>query len=492
MLIREIKIILSAFTIFISINTSSAQRLFAMTTQGGHFSGACNYDVPQCGIGMILEYNCATDSISPEFYFTDSTGYIPDGYMILANDGNLYGLNTIGGLNALSPNGVIPSGGANAGGTLFQYNYQTGSFTVEENFDALAGPGGALVQAGDGNLYGLTSQDGDNGGGTIFQYNYNTQTFTVVQNLPDSSWPGDCTLMQAGDGNLYGMTTSNGANFSGTLFQYDYKNNIYTKKKDMPYGAWPFGSALVEASDSNLYGRTASDGYYNNGTIFQYNYRKDTFIVMKNFPTAARNPYSDNELMQASDGNLYGLTYGDGTHRGGTLFQYNYTTNTYKVMVNLPTNAWPWGGLMQASDGNLYGFTQKDGAYGDGTLFQYNPVTDSFTVKVNFDGTNGAFPVHSKPVEVPDKPSGIKKLSSSSGNISIYPNPADGHFTLNIPKEETAIVEIYNMLGAKVYSTTGRQIPASSKIDISAQAAGVYLLTVQDDTGVHCTRIVKE
>src|ERR1700733_4958035 len=84
-------------------NNSFAQTLYTMTTQGGHFTGPCNYDVPQCGIGMILEYDCGTGTLTPKFYFTDSTGYIPDGYLMLASDGHLYGLNTIGGLNALSP-----------------------------------------------------------------------------------------------------------------------------------------------------------------------------------------------------------------------------------------------------------------------------------------------------------------------------------------------------------------------------------------------------
>lgn len=480
------------FALAFNTNNLFAQTLYTMTTQGGHFTGQCNYDVPQCGIGMILEYDVAADTLIPKFYFTDTTGYIPDGYMILASDGNLYGLNTIGGLNALSPGDSIPSGGANAGGTLFQYNYLTNTFTVEENLDPLAGPGGALVQASDGNLYGLTLEDGTNSSGTIFQYNYNTNTYSVVYNLPPNAYPGDCSLMEAGDGNLYGMTTSDGTTGSGTLFQYNYRDSTYTVKKNLAYGAWPYGSVLIEASDSNLYGRTANDGSHSNGTIFQYNYRADTFIVMENFPLNAKNPYSDNSLMQASDGNLYGLTYGDGTNQSGTLFQYNYTTKLYKVKVNLPTDAWPWGSVMEASDGNLYGFTQKDGTYGDGTLFQYNLTTDSFTVKVNLDGRNGAFPVHSLPVEV-STATGIKNINSTAGGLRVYPNPTTGHFTLSFSgSPATGTIEIYNMLGAKVYASTNQLLQTTNEIDISAQPAGIYFVTVQNGDKVYSAKLVKE
>ena len=487
---NKIRTLLTTAIVFVFAlngNNLSAQKLYTMITQGGHFTGDCNNDVPQCGLGMISEYDLSADTITGKFDFTDSSGYIPDGYLMQASDGNLYGMTSVGGLNGLSPGNVIPSGGSNSGGTLFQYNPSTNTFTVEKNLDEYALPGGALMQASDGNLYGLTSDDGANYSGTLFQYNYLTNSYVVMKDLPDSSWPGGCSLMQATDGNLYGMTTSNGTYYSGTLFQYNYNTNTYTVEKNLPAGAYPYGSTLVEAPDSNLYGMTSSDGIDNSGTIFQYNYRTHTYTYKKSLPRYA-NPYAC-VLTLASDSNLYGITYGDGTHSSGTIFQYNYRTNTYTVVYNMPDSAWSWGSLMEASDGNLYGFTQWDGTNHEGTMFQYNYKTPAYTVKVNFDGTNGAYPIHNRLVEVSNT-TGIENVTA--GSVSVYPNPTSGHFTVNFAKEQgTGTVEIYNMLGERVYATT-HLLQTTDEIDISSQPAGVYFLTVNDGTRAYCTKVVKE
>jgi hypothetical protein len=69
--------------------------------------------------------------------------------------------------------------------------------------------------------------------------------------------------------------------------------------------------------------------------------------------------------------------------------------------------------------------------------------------------------------------------SVGAENILIYPNPTRGQFTLYTLRQEPVggEVEVYNMLGQKVYSAfRGRDwVP----VDISNQASGVYVVVVR-------------
>jgi uncharacterized repeat protein (TIGR03803 family) len=74
-----------------------------------------------------------------------------------------------------------------------------------------ATPKGSLIQATDNSFYGTTSDGGSSSGGTIFKITA-AGTFTVLKNLSstaDGSKPLG-SLLQATDGNLYGMNSIGG------------------------------------------------------------------------------------------------------------------------------------------------------------------------------------------------------------------------------------------------------------------------------------------
>lgn len=86
-----------------------------------------------------------------------------------------------------------------------------------------------------------------------------------------------------------------------------------------------------------------------------------------------------------------------------------------------------------------------------------------------------------------NNPLGISEVSFSG--FACYPNPTGGSLNLT----NSTIMEnvsVYTLVGQRVYSTT---INATEhELDLSALAAGTYIVTVQSGTAVRNTKIVKE
>jgi uncharacterized repeat protein (TIGR03803 family) len=76
--------------------------------------------------------------------------------------------------------------------------------------------------------------------------------------------------------------------------------------------------------------------------------------------------YSLANLIQATDGNLYGTTSWDGTNLGGTVFRISPTGNltvlyNFCAQAECADGAQPYSGLIQGVDGNFYGTTLGGG-----------------------------------------------------------------------------------------------------------------------------------
>ena len=158
-----------------------------------------------------------------------------------------------------------------------------GALTTLHSFGAMANggglpldgasPGGALLPANDGNLYGTTQFGGTNGTGTIFRITTNG-AFTSLHSLTgfeDGATPAG-PLIQAPDGNLYGTATNGGALGGGTIFRVGTDGTLTTLYSffGAADGAYP-QDGLLQAADGNLYGTASQGGTNNQGTIFRFN-----------------------------------------------------------------------------------------------------------------------------------------------------------------------------------------------------------------------------
>src|SRR5687767_13042953 len=85
---------------------------------------------------------------------------------------------------------------------------------------------------------------------------------------------------------------------------------------------------------------------------------------------------------------IYGAGYAGGTYNNGVLFQYSLSTSGFSKKMDFDstvTGSNPFCSIMQASNGNLYGVTTSGGANNKGVLYEYNPSSFTYVKKMDFD-----------------------------------------------------------------------------------------------------------
>jgi len=278
--------------------------------------------------------------------------------------------------------GTTSTGGAFDYGTVFKLC--GGTYTVLHSFDRApdgATPKGSLVMGTDSNFYGMTSDGGPHGVGTIFKITP-TGTYSVLRSLTfntDGQNP-EGSLVLGGDGFLYGMTAAGGANGSGTIFKINQTGTSFAVLRALTSatdGAYPRGDLI--RVDTNFYGMTSSVGH-----IFRIG-ATGSFTSLHTFSGNDGNTAAGS-LVLASDGNFYGMASGGGLNSNGTIFKMT-SAGVYTVLrplVLATDGASPKGNLLQGSDGNLYGMTSTGGAKGGGTLFKIT-TGGTYNVLYNFD-----------------------------------------------------------------------------------------------------------
>ena len=71
--------------------------------------------------------------------------------------------------------------------------------------------------------------------------------------------------------------------------------------------------------------------------------------------------------------------------------------------------------------------------------------------------------------------------------VSVYPNPSEGVITVTNDKNTTNSIEVHDMLGKVVYTSTAS---TSTTIDLSGNGTGVYIVKVSNENGSLVERVV--
>ena len=74
------------------------------------------------------------------------------------------------------------------------------------------------------------------------------------------------------------------------------------------------------------------------------------------------------------------------------------------------------------------------------------------------------------------------EVAAGQANVEVYPNPSLGEFAVELNGfSGVATVEVYNIVGRKVWTSTAQGEGAIQRIDLGALEAGNYLISVSDD-----------
>jgi uncharacterized repeat protein (TIGR03803 family) len=318
-------------------------------------------------------------SLNTLFRFDGTHGSGPAAGLVMGLDGNFYG--------------TTLNGGASGFGTAFRID-TSGNITTLYSFGGVTdggNPQGSLLMTADGTLYG-TTRGGDtipDGGGADTTSKFFSLTeagvLTPLATMPSAA-NGD--LVAGTDGSFYG-TSIGTASAPDAVFKATPAGGV-TTLHTFPAGSSP--NPLVLGPDGAFYGTTYSGGSAAppRGTVFKIGADGSGFSTLYSFLGGNDGAAPLGGLILASDGSFYGTTTEFGAGGYGTVFKMGTDGQpvTLYAFTGGANGANPMGRLLQAEDGNFYGVTGSGGDSNGGTLFELDgPPLIPANVTVTFSGT---------------------------------------------------------------------------------------------------------
>jgi uncharacterized repeat protein (TIGR03803 family) len=292
----------------------AAGNLYGTTSFGGGatvFTGGTVFEVTAGGQERVLYRFCSVKGCAD--------GWNPQSALVIDGSGNLYGTTVKGGT----------SGDA---GTVFEVT-PGGKERVLHSFCSrnacLDGwrPRAGLIMDATGALYGTTVAGGTKNSGTVFEITPSGDEtviydFCRLPHCADGAGPVGALIMD-GSGNLYGTTRKGGAHKAGTVFEItaDGSEKVlydFCAADSCADGKSPKAPLTMDA-DGNLYGTTEYGGQHNQGTVFEITVA-GAGQVLHSFCTRARCADGSQPLagvIIGASGDLYGTA---GNDDGGIVY----------------------------------------------------------------------------------------------------------------------------------------------------------------------------
>jgi uncharacterized repeat protein (TIGR03803 family) len=401
--------------------------VYGMTYRGGIYDK-----------GILFRYNPNTGQDTILLNFHDSIGVSPNGSLIQAKNGLLYGFTVSSDL----------------GGTLFSYDPVKFKDSVLVDFNGYDGqnPFGSLIQASDGLLYGTISGGGTHDFGVIMSYNTITGKDSILYNFNDTlGWSPYGTLTEGANKTLYGTAEYGGATGYGVLFSYDIVHAKFDTLASMSplTTIAPQGNLIVDTNQHIIYGVSTSSTFVNiRGALFSYNLNTNKFDTLFTFNGPNGVTPTGLLMWDTAANDIYGTTYGGGSNNYGVLFRYNTVT-----------------GL----DTTLYSFQDSLALSHRPERFKSAHSFASHSIGVS---PSGIMLTHKNPT-------GINNLNPKKESIAVYPNPASGTTNVVFSTSGKHYLEVDDITGRALRNVecTGQHY----LLNCSGIAPGVYFIKSRDD-----------
>ncbi|HXA80738.1 MAG TPA: choice-of-anchor tandem repeat GloVer-containing protein, partial [Opitutaceae bacterium] len=294
----------------------------------------------------------------------------------------------------------------------------------------------------------------------------------------------NANLVQANDGNFYGMTYEGGSTYvsinnlgEGTIFRMTPAGALTTLVSFTgANGSYPAAN-LVQGIDGNFYGTTTEDNVNDDGTVFKMTPAGVLTTLVYFSSTSGQYP---NALVQGSDGNFYGTTEGTGSGgKDGTIFKITPAgALTTLASFDSANGNEPLAGLVQGSDGNFYGTTVLGGSSNVGVVFQL--IVPSCTAAPLFSPAPGTY-TGAQTVTITSATSGASIRYTMNGSTptettgTLYSGPVNisSTTTLNAIAFKTGMADSAVITPAyTIQSTTSSGGGSSSSSPASSDAGG--------------------
>ena len=403
---------------FCSTPTHAQKEYWGVTTEGGQ---SFLPDLTNVGNGVIFKTDKNGQNQQVVYNFGPEVGYKWQYSLTEADNGKLYGI--LPQINT----GLPENGG------IYEIDPATGQYvmkkilTIPANATTYAGPGGKLLKANDGKLYGTKQYlINDISYKILYSYNPTTNILSDVHRfLNDGGSRIEC-LTQGSNGKLYILFESAGDyGHNGALIEYDLATNTEIMVHDFIdiNGSIPVRK-IIEWSPNIFYGcfTNGNDEALAKGGIYRFDATTRAYsIVARMDSIGGDGPFCS---LSRVGSKLYGTTIlGSGDpdpgyyyQSGGIIFSFEPATNTLKKLYELdPLVNSPYyidsllGGLpylygnrfgrgveLLATNGFLYGLTER-------SMFKFNTLTNEFTNLFGLTSYKGRKPIGGL-IEVCTKP----------------------------------------------------------------------------------------
>jgi uncharacterized repeat protein (TIGR03803 family) len=181
------------------------------------------------------------------------------------------------------------------------------------------------------------------------------------------------------------------------------------------------------------------------------------------------------------------MTEGGGQNACGTIFKFNPSNDSEKVIWNFVGHAEPQGDLTWSNSNSLfYGMTWVGGNYNGGVIFSFNPANNTYQVVWNFgNGIDGQLPYGNLTL-INEEVTTDNHIAATNNGIVVFPNPNNGVLTLQIDNGRLTIdndkIEIYNIYGQEIVPIlpppNGGSITSFNSINMSGYPSGIYVYRI--------------